>query len=114
MVFPLDKFRSYLIGSPIDYFTDYATLKYLLSKKEAMPQLILWILLLQEFDITIKDKKGVKNVVTDHLPRLTSEDYTIIATPIRDTFPDEQLLAVSILPSYTDNMNYLVTGETLP
>ena len=53
VVFALDKFRSYLIGSPIVYFTDHVALKYLLSKKEAKPRWIRWILLLQEFDIKI-------------------------------------------------------------
>ena len=74
VVFALDKFHSYLIGSPIVCFTNHAVLKYLLSKKEAKPRLIRWILLLQEFDITIKDKKGVENVVADHLSHLTFED----------------------------------------
>ena len=46
VVFALDKFRSYLIGSPIVYFTNHVVLKYLLSKKKAKPQLIRWILLL--------------------------------------------------------------------
>ena len=94
MVFALDKFRSYLIGSPIVYLTDHAALKYLLSKKEAKPRLIRWILLLQEFDITIKDKKGVENVVADHLSRLTFEDRSTSTTPIQDSFPDEQLMAL--------------------
>ena len=57
IVFALDKFRSYLIGSSIASFIDYVVLKYLLSKKEAKPRLNRWILLFQEFDITIKDKK---------------------------------------------------------
>ena len=74
VVFALDKFRSYLIGSPIIVFTDHAALKYLLSKKDAKARLIRWILLLQEFDLTIKDKKGVENVVADHLSRLEFND----------------------------------------
>ena len=57
IMFTLDKFISYLIGSPIVCFTNHVSLKYLLSKKEAKPWLIRWILLLQEFDIMIKDKK---------------------------------------------------------
>ena len=57
IVFALDKFRAYLIDSPIIIFTDHTALKYLLIKKDAKARLIRWILLLKEFDITIKDKK---------------------------------------------------------
>ena len=89
VVFDLDKFRSYLIGSLIVCFIDHAALKYLLSKKEAKPRLIRWILLLQEFDITIKDKNEVENVVADHLSRLTFEDHSTSSTPIQDSFPDK-------------------------
>ena len=71
VVFVLDKFRSYLIGSPIVAFTDYSTLNYLMEEQDAKPQLIRWILLLQEFDLTIKDKKRVENVVVDHLSCLS-------------------------------------------
>jgi hypothetical protein len=37
-------------------------IKYLLAKKDAKPQLIRWIVLLQEFEVEIRDKKGVENV----------------------------------------------------
>ena len=58
VIFTLDKFRSYLIGSSTIVFIDHAAVKYLMSKPDAKPRLIRWILLLQEFNITIKDKKG--------------------------------------------------------
>ncbi|CAN6712708.1 unnamed protein product [Malus baccata var. baccata] len=73
----------------MDDFSVFA-LKYLLKKKEAKPRLIRWMLLLQEFDIEIRDKKGVENVVADHLSRMVHED----ASPISETFPDEQLMAI--------------------
>jgi len=72
--------------------------------------LLRWILLLQEFCLEIKDKKGVENVVADHLSRLVlSESMDVL--PIKDNFPDEQLFAISLAPWYADIANYLVTGN---
>ncbi|KAI5351094.1 hypothetical protein L3X38_003985 [Prunus dulcis] len=88
VVFALEKFRSYILGSQIFVFTDYSPLKYLLTKKEAKARLIIWILLLQEFDLTIKDKKEVENVVANHLSRISFEE-PFEHLPIKDSFPDE-------------------------
>ncbi|KAM2864295.1 hypothetical protein FF1_022978 [Malus domestica] len=106
VVFALDKFRSYLLGTKVIIFTDHAALKYLLTKKEAKPRLIRWMLLLQEFDIEIRDKKGVENVVADHLSRMVHEE----ASPISETFPDEQLMSIQVSePWYADLVNFLVS-----
>ena len=110
VVFALDKFRSYLVGSPIVVFSDHAALKYLLSKKDAKPRLIRWILLLQEFATTIRDKRGVENVVADHLSRLVC-DESFESIPINDTFPDEQLFNISKSLWFADIANFLVTGQ---
>jgi hypothetical protein len=58
------------VGAKVIVYTDHAALKYLLTKKDAKPRLIRWILLLQEFDFKIKDKNGVQNLVADHLSRI--------------------------------------------
>ena len=71
VVFAIDKFWSYLVGAKVIVYTDHAALKYLLTKKDAKPRLIRWILLLQEFDLEIKDTKGVENSVADHLSCMT-------------------------------------------
>ena len=106
VVFGLEKFRPYILGIKIIVFTDHAVLKYLLSKKEAKPRLIQWVLLLQEFDLEIKDKKGSDNLVADHLSWL----HTTSSGEICDTFPDEQLLAVATkVPWFAHIVNYLVT-----
>ncbi|CAN6566321.1 unnamed protein product [Malus baccata var. baccata] len=107
VVFALDKFRSYLIGTKVIVFTDHAALKYLLTKKEAKPRLIRWMLLLQEFDIEIRDKKGSENVVADHLSRMVHNEESL---PILETFPDEQLLSIKVsAPWYADIVNFLVS-----
>nr|GEW80869.1 DNA-directed DNA polymerase [Tanacetum cinerariifolium] len=53
-------------------FKDHSALKYLLNKQDAKPRLLRWVLLLQEFDITILDKKGYENLAADHLSSLPS------------------------------------------
>ena len=88
VVFTLKKFNSYIVGSPATIFTDHATLKYFLSKQDTKPRLTRWILLCQEFNLTIKDKKGVENVVADHLSWLVPESISH-GLPIGDSFPDE-------------------------
>ena len=67
-------------------------------------------MLLQEFDITIKDKKGIKNVVADHLSRLTIDSRSDI-TPIDDYFPDKSLFFVSTMPWFANIVNFLVSGQ---
>ncbi|KAK9005313.1 hypothetical protein V6N11_042753 [Hibiscus sabdariffa] len=81
-----------------------------MSKKEAKPGLIRWILLLQEFNLEIKDKKGRENLVADHLSRipLSSSDPLI-----KEEFPEEHLLLTQEgkVPWFADMVNYLVTGK---
>ncbi|GJX43717.1 reverse transcriptase domain-containing protein [Tanacetum coccineum] len=93
-------------------FTDHAVIKYLFSKQDAKPRLIRWILLLQEFDIEIKNKKGAENVIADHLSRL--EKPNLNDEKINDEFPDEFLMSIKTdeeeSPWFADFANYLVRG----
>ena len=108
----MDKFRAYLVGSDIVIFTDHSALKYLLTKKNAKARLIRWVLLLQEFNLQIKDKKGMENVVADHLSRLTIAHNTH-NPPINDEFLVESLLLVEKAPWYAHIANFLAIGELL-
>ncbi|CAM8986895.1 unnamed protein product [Rhodiola kirilowii] len=111
VIFALEKFCPYLLGSKIVVFSDHAAIRYLMMKKESKPRLIRWILLLQEFDVEIKDMKGIKNTVADHLSRIVRDEET---GAITETFPDEYLFAVKEkAPWYTNIVNYLV-GGTFP
>ncbi|CAM8929142.1 unnamed protein product [Rhodiola kirilowii] len=114
VVYAFEKFRPYLVGSKTIVYTDHAAIKYLMTKKDAKPRLIRWILLLQEFTIEIKDKKGVENVVADHLSRVELHDSKQFSSPIGDSFIGEYLLSVEEnAPWYADYVNYL-TCNILP
>ena len=108
IVFSFDKFRPYLIGNKVIVHTDHSAIKYLMTKKDAKPRLIRRVLLLQEFDLEIKDKKGTENLVADHLSRLEGPRDEV---HVNDAFPDKQLLAITdtkMVPWFTDYVNYLV------
>ncbi|GKD22196.1 putative nucleotidyltransferase, ribonuclease H [Tanacetum coccineum] len=96
VIFAFDKFRQYLVLSKTIVFTDHSALLYLFIKQDAKPCLIRWILLLQEFDIEIRDKKGAKNLAADHLFRLENPDLgKLTRAKIRDLFPEEWLMEIS-------------------
>jgi hypothetical protein len=113
VVFAIEKFRSYLVGARVIVSTDHAALKYLLTKKDAKPRLIRWILLLEKFDLEIRDKKGVENSVADHLSHLQFEESAWL--PINDYMRDDTLLKVSTTnPWYANIINYIVAGYIPP
>ncbi|KAI3465800.1 hypothetical protein Pfo_022463 [Paulownia fortunei] len=100
VVFAFDKFCAYLVGTKVIVYTDHAAIRYLFAKKDAKPRLIRWILLLQEFDLEIKDKKGSENHKNENFEG-----------PIKEFFPDEFILAIKDnLPWYADFVNYLAGG----
>ncbi|KAJ9552607.1 hypothetical protein OSB04_016652 [Centaurea solstitialis] len=116
VVFAIEKFRSYLVLSKIIVYMDHSALKYLFAKPDAKPILIRWILLLQEFDIEVRDKRGAENLAADHLSRLENPymDSGGIEV-IRDKFPDESLNMIKTIgedpiPWYADFANYLAAG----
>ncbi|GJU52060.1 putative nucleotidyltransferase, ribonuclease H [Tanacetum coccineum] len=90
VVFAFDKFHQYLVLSKTIVFTDHSALRYLFTKQDAKPRLIRWILLLQEFDIKIRDKKGAENLAADHLSRLENPDLGSRILPFRSTRQEKQ------------------------
>ncbi|XP_071702765.1 uncharacterized protein [Rutidosis leptorrhynchoides] len=94
-------------------YTDHSALRYLFSKQDAKPRLIRWILLLQEFNIEIRDKRGAENLAADHLSRLENPELEVLnESAIQDNFPDEYLLKIDYkeIPWFADYANYLVCG----
>ncbi|GKB87240.1 reverse transcriptase domain-containing protein [Tanacetum coccineum] len=96
VVYAFDKFQSYLVFSKTIVYTDHSALKYLLAKQDAKPRLLWWILLLQEFDVIIRDKKGAENLAADHLLRLENPHQgDLEKKEINETFPLETLGMIS-------------------
>ncbi|GJY18515.1 reverse transcriptase domain-containing protein [Tanacetum coccineum] len=114
VVFAFDKFRSYLILSKIIVHTNHSALRHLFKKQDAKPRLIRWILLLQEFDIEIKDRKGTENVAADHLSRIENDESSN-DSEVDDNFPRETLIEINTKdkPWFANLANYLV-GDIIP
>jgi hypothetical protein len=109
VVHAINKFRHYITGYETFVHTDHSAIRYLMNKPVTNGRVTRWLLLLQEFNITVLDRPGKQNTVADFLSRIqnTNED-----SPVEDKFPDEYLFAVTTkTPWYADIANYLVTGK---
>ncbi|GKB84198.1 reverse transcriptase domain-containing protein [Tanacetum coccineum] len=112
MVYAFEKFWSYLVLSKTIVYTDHSALKYLFAKKDAKPRLLRWILLLQEFDVIIRDRKRAENLAADHLSRLENPHQgDLEKKEINETFPLETLGMISFhgdssTPWFADIANY--------
>eukprot|EP00253_Pinus_taeda_P024635 PITA_24635 len=108
VIYAINKFRHYITGYTTFVHTDHSAIKYLMNKSVTNARVTRWLLLLQEFDITIVDRPGKENVVADILSRLKTNENI----PIDDSFPVEYLFAISAhSPWYADIANYLVAGK---
>ena len=108
VIYAINKFRHYITGYPTFVHTDHSSIKYLMNKSVTNARVTRWLLLLQEFDITIVGRPGKENVVAIFLSRIKSNDNNLVD----DSFPNEYLFAVSAhSPWHVDIDNYLVTGK---
>ena len=115
MVFACETFWPCILGSYVIIYTDHTANKYLMAKKEAKLRLIRWVLLLHEFDLEIKDKKGCDNVIVDYLSRVVTITVIEEETEVVENFPNEQLFQLSFQsPWYADIVNFLAFGVMPP
>nr|GEX97311.1 reverse transcriptase domain-containing protein [Tanacetum cinerariifolium] len=79
--------------------------------QDAKPRLIRWVLLLQEFDIIIRDKKGTENLAANHLSRFENPHKDVFENKdINENFPLETLGKIysRSTPCFADFANFHV------
>ena len=111
VVYSVNTFHHYIIGYEVFVHTDHSAIIFLMNKPITNGRVTRWLLLLQEFNITIIDRPGKENLVADFISRIQHEDGT---KPIDNTFLDQHLFPVSVqTPWFVDISNYLATGKIL-
>lgn len=82
-----------------------------MAKKDVKPRLIRQVLLLQEFDIEVKDRRGCENQVAHHLSRLEAAQKIKNEPNINDAFLDKQVLVstLDLIPWFAEFANFLVS-----
>ena len=109
VVYSINKFCHYITGYEVFVHTDHSAIRFLMNKPITNGRVTWWLLLLQEFNITVIDRPGKENLIADFLSRIQHEDGT---KTVDDTFPDEHLFIVSVqTPWFADIANYLATGK---
>ena len=107
VIYDINKFRDYITWYLNFVHTDHIAIRYLMHKPITHSRITRWLLLIQEFDITIVDKPMKENVFVDFLSMMDTRDE---GTPIEDSFPNEHLFTISTHTLwYVDIANYLAT-----
>ena len=101
MVYACKKLRHYLLGYKVIFHTDHDSLKYLVNKPDLSGRLARWILLLQEFNIEVKFKKGKSNANADFLSRQRGPHCPeALEADFPDEFPEEDV--VQVIPDLSE------------
>ena len=107
IVYVINEFRHYITGYDVFVHIDHFVIKFLMNKSITSGRVTRWLLLLQEFNITIINNPGKENLVAYFLSWLTHDGGNI---PVNDDFSDEHLFAIAVkMPWFVDIDNYLVT-----
>ncbi|GKD33979.1 reverse transcriptase domain-containing protein, partial [Tanacetum coccineum] len=115
VVYAFEKFRLYLVMSKSIVYTDHSAIKYLFAKRDAKARLMRWILLHQEFDIEIRDKKGAENLAADHLSRLENPHQDKLENKeINEAFPLETLGSIALQDQSTPWFADFAKGNDIP
>lgn len=109
VIYVVNKFQHYITGYHTFVHTDHAAIRYLVNKPVIPGRITRWLLLLQEFDITIIGQLGKDDIVSNFMSRLNDDNE---GEPVEDRFLDENLFVISTnAPWYVDIANYLAIGK---
>jgi hypothetical protein len=102
MVYALQKFKHYLLGSHFKMYIDHSVLKYLVNKLVlGGGRICRWLLLFQEYEFEVVVKPGKMNAGPDHLSCILSGEY---AGNLDDSLLDENLFTVNMVDDYFSNI----------
>ena len=109
VVYSINKLCHYIIGYKFFVHADHSSIRFLMNKPITNGRVTQWLLLLQEFNITVIDRPGKENLVADFISHIQHSSDT---KPIDDTFPDKHLFIVFVqTPWFADIANYLATRK---
>jgi len=111
MVYALQKFRHYLLGSHFKMYTDHSALKYLVNKLVLGGKICIGLLLFQEYDFEVIVKLGRLNNGPDHLSRIESSEDP---SSLEEGLPDAQLFSISMVDDYFANISKFLSSGMAP
>ena len=111
MIYSVNKFRHYLLGKHFVFYTDHQALLYLLNKPVLTGKYARWMLLLQEFEFTVKHTPGREHAMADFLSRITTGEE---AQGVEDELPDVHLFQMEPTTDWYDEMLYFLTIRNVP
>jgi hypothetical protein len=107
----INKFRHYITCYPVILYTNHSGIRFLANKPITNVWVTRWLLLLQEFDITIKDRPGREILVVGFLSHIPK---TYNSLTVEDRFPDEHMFVITTKPPwYVVVANYRAEGRLL-
>jgi hypothetical protein len=110
MVYALQKFRHYLLGSHFNMYTNHYALRYLVNKPVLGGRICRWFLLFRKYDFEVVVKLGKLNARPYHLSHIVSRED---AGNLNDNLPGAQLFLVTMVDDYfTDIVQFLSIGMT--
>jgi hypothetical protein len=112
MVYALQEFLHYLLGSPFKFFIDHSTLKYLVNKPVLGRRICHWLLIFQEFEFEVVVKPRKYNVGSNYLSRLEIGEAS---GSLDDKLPDAQLFRVEAVPDQlAEIIEFITIGHAPP